>query len=268
MPHAKSTDGELHYEIADLTPPWIEEPETILFHHGIGIDKDIWADWVPILAGEFRVVRFDTRGFGQSHVPGPGYDWSMDLLMSDVLAVAEAVGAEKFHLVGESLGGTVTLYTAIHHGERLLSATALSTGHKGGNIQNVRDWRDFVAEKGYPAWSDLMIKRRFFPGAVTEDAYDWFARVQGECPPESTLELAELLIKQDISNELAKIAVPVLLLHPDSSPFLPVSMTSEIHGLLEDSEMHVIPHARHGIAFSHAAECAMTLLDFIDRNRA
>jgi pimeloyl-ACP methyl ester carboxylesterase len=96
--------GPLHYEVTDVVAPWQDEPETILFHHGLGITSDIWLEWLAPLADRYRLVRFDCRGFGRSSVPGPGFAWSMELLAADALAVARAAGAERFHYVGESLG--------------------------------------------------------------------------------------------------------------------------------------------------------------------
>jgi len=59
------------------------------------------------------------RGYGRSHIPAPAAKWSLDLLSSDVLAVADAARAEKMHLVGESIGGTIALYCAIKNPGRV-----------------------------------------------------------------------------------------------------------------------------------------------------
>ena len=68
---------------------------------------------------------------------------------------------------------------------------------------------------------------------------------------------------QDLSGDLDKLNCPVLLIHPDSSPFLPVTMSAEIHSLLPNSEMMVIPHAKHAIACSHATEGALAFMNFV-----
>ena len=114
MPTLDRPGGPLHYEVTDVTAPWAGEPETILFHHGVGITGDIWLEWLPPLADRYRLVRLDVRGFGRSSVPGPGFAWSMELLAEDARAVARAAGAARFHYVGESLGGTLGLWLAVH----------------------------------------------------------------------------------------------------------------------------------------------------------
>ena len=55
----------MHYEIDDFTDPW-REAETILMIHGNAERGQAWYGWVPTLAREFRIVRPDTRGFGES----------------------------------------------------------------------------------------------------------------------------------------------------------------------------------------------------------
>ena len=263
MPTVDTPTGPIAYDITSIAPDWRAPEETIIFHHGVGTDRDIWADWLPILATEFRCVRVDMRGCGQSTVPPAGHDWTMDGMMSDLLAVADAVEAERFHLIGESVGGTISLYTALHAPERLHSVTALSTGHRGSYINHVGSWREMVEKEGFGAWTNRMMEHRFFAGAVSEETYDWFAEIQANSDPETTVALGEMLMAQDISGELEKIHTPVLLIHPDSSPFLPVTMSAEIHSLLPNSDMMVVPHAKHAIACSHATEGAVAFMDFV-----
>lgn len=77
--------------------------------------------------------------------------------------------------------------------------------------------------------------------------------------------MAEMLMRQNLTADLPRVNVPVLILHPDSSPFLPVEIAAEIHSLIKGSEMQVLPCARHGIACSHAAEGVTALRDFMAR---
>ena len=271
MPYLEHADGALYYEVLDCTPPWVEHPPTILFCHGVATNADIWSDWLPVLSGAFRLARFDMRGFGRSAAPGAGYRWSMELLMADVLAVAAATNADgergggKFHFVGESLGGTVGLALAAMDGESLHSLTACSTAHRGGDIQRVGEWRRFIAEKGMEAWSEQMMDLRFHEGAVPEPVFRWFHQVQAASSPDSTLGLADMLIAADLSESLAEIRVPALLLAPDASPFVSLEITRDIQTRIPDCELQVFAGARHGLACSHGAACAQTLLEFLKR---
>ena len=265
MPTTKRDGAKIYYTIDDLTPPWQIEPETIIFHHGIGTDHRIWSEWIPGLADAYRVGRIDVRGYGGSSAPGPEADWSMDDLISDVIAVADAVGADRFHMVGESLGGTTTYATAIAHPEKLLSITPICAGYEGAYIREVDHWRAELEATGMAAWSIQMMDHRFKPGAITHAQWTWFEQVQKGTSPVVTVGLVEMLIGVKITNALAGISMPTLILHPDSSPFLPVGVPRGAHKIIAQSELHIFEAARHGIAFSHARESASLLRNFIDR---
>ncbi|HYC65245.1 MAG TPA: alpha/beta fold hydrolase, partial [Reyranellaceae bacterium] len=112
MPQVATPNGPLHYEVTDLVAPWRARRPTILFHHGIGASAQIWAGWLPRLIDRYRVVTWEMRGYGRSQ-PAPGFKWSMQALMADIFAVADAAQAERFHLVGESIGGTIALAAAL-----------------------------------------------------------------------------------------------------------------------------------------------------------
>src|SRR5437870_3152508 len=119
MPYADSGNGRLYYEVVDLVAPWEMRRETIIFHHGIGASAGIWQEWLPELIDRYRIVTFEMRGYGRSYIPPANFRWSLDLLARDVLAVADAAGVERTHLVGESIGGTIALYCAINHPRRV-----------------------------------------------------------------------------------------------------------------------------------------------------
>lgn len=263
MAMLETADGALYYEVIDLTPPWLTAPATMLFHHGVGTNADIWSDWLGPLAGRYRLVRFDTRGLGRSSRPTDGFAWSMAGMAADLLALADAVEAARFHLVGESFGGTVALHVAAHHGNRLLSVTGVSCSHKGAVIRRVHEWRAMLADRGMAAWSAEMMAHRFHPGAIPPAVHAWFAAEQAAGAPEVLLALAELLIGTDLTADLATIETPVLLLAPDGSPFVAPAITAEMHGLIANSEMQIFAGARHGLACSHGAACADKLIEFL-----
>lgn len=264
MPWLEREPGSLYYEVTDLTPPWIENPGTVVFCHGVSTTHGIWSTWLPVLADQYRLVRFDTRGFGRSTVPGAGFSWTMELLIEDVLAVARAAGAETFHLVGESLGGTVALALAISHGDSLNSLTVCSAAHRGGSIQRAGGWRAYVEQHGMEAWSHMMMSLRFHddvPAAVAK----WFHREQAAASADSTLDLADLLLGTDLTPMLPRIATPTLILAPNASPFISVEMFLAMHRHIPHSELQVFADARHGLVCSHGAACAQTLKQFLAR---
>jgi len=257
--------GDLYYEIVDLTPPWMATAPLVVFHHGVGATADIWAEWLPALADRYRLARFDTRGFGRSTVPGPGFDWTLEGLAEDVVAVARAAGAERFHVVGESLGGTVALYLAVRRADAVLSITVSNASHRGGSIQRAKEWCAFVGERGMAAWAETMTPLRLDRARVPDGKWQWFERVQAAADADAVLDLADLLIGSDLTPDLDAIAVPALLLAPGQSPFVPLSVMEEMHARIPGSELQVFPDARHGLPCSHGAVCGRAVRAFLDR---
>ena len=257
--------GPLWFETMDLTPRWTAEPETVLFLHGVGIDHGIWSRWWPILAARYRIVVTDMRGYGRSAKPPADYAWSMDGMIGDVLAVADAAGAEKFHFVGESFGGAAGYYLAIHRRERLRSLVACTAPHRGANIRGLPDWRRIIEGRGMEAWSESMLKSRFVDGAIGAAERRWFHEVQRACDPDSVLGQADMLAAADMTDGLPEIATPTLMIGGDSSPLLPPSVLVDTHARVPGAELRLFDGARHGVVLSHGEAAARTMLDFIDR---
>jgi pimeloyl-ACP methyl ester carboxylesterase len=265
VPFAERGQHRLYYEVIDIAAPWVRRPPTLLFHHGIGAVSGIWADWVHALAGRCRIVRFDMRGYGRSDVPAPDFPWSIDQLADDVLAVAAASGTERFHLIGESIGGTIGLYTALKYPARFLSLTMSNAGHVGSSIQRVESWRRTIDERGMTGWSDDFMADRFYPDSLSPERWDWHAGQQAADDRHSVLNALAVLVGMDLSAQLSELRPPVLILHPDASPFIPVAVATQLHAGLPDAELHVIGRAKHGMPFSHGRECAAILRGFLDR---
>lgn len=259
------TPTALHYDIADLRAPWETVRAPIVMHHGIGTTADIWCDWLPVLAPHHRVLRFDLRGFGRSHAA-----WrdgtTLDELVGDLMLVSEFAGAPTVHLIGESLGGTVALAAALKHPDRIASVTVSNATHRGTGIGRVRGWREEIARDGFAAWAEHMMPARFrddAPLSPTQRA--WFARTQAASDPAPILALGELLAGLDMSEAVRKLAVPLLILSPDGSPFISAAMAAELQGLVPDAALRVFPGTRHGLPFSHARACAKETLCFLHR---
>lgn len=264
MPLVKTAHGTLHYNIVDRVAPWQTGSDTILFHHGIGASADLWAGWHPALADRYRLVAFEMRGYGRSHVPLADFKWSLDLLVDDLFAVADAAGPGRFHLVGESIGGTVALAAALARPERIATLTVSNGAHLGASIQRVEAWRHQLDEGGVKAWSDAFMSDRFHEGALSPERRAWFAAQQEKWPRDSILNALGVLVGTDLTARLREIRCPTLLLHPDGSPFIPVPIMAELHRHLPDAELNVIGRSRHGLPYSHADRCAMLLRHFLD----
>ena len=264
MPLAETAHGALHYDIVDRVAPWQSESDPILFHHGIGASAELWTGWHPALADRYQLVAFDMRGYGRSHVPPAGFKWSLGLLVDDLFAVADAAGLGRFHLVGESIGGTVALAATLARPERIVTLTVSNGAHLGASIQRVETWRRQLDEGGVKVWSDAFMFDRFHDGALSKARWAWFAAQQEKWPRDAILNALGVLVGTDLTARLPEIRCPTLLLHPDGSPFIPVAIMADLHRHLPDAELNVIGHSRHGLPYSHADRCAMLLRGFLD----
>jgi len=255
----------LYYNMLDMTPQWVENPETILFHHGVGANTEIWAEWLPVLGLTYRIARFDMRGFGQSTTKPVG-NLTFDTLIKDISQIADELDLTRFHLLGESIGGTAALAYALHYPERLHTLTLTNTAFRGGVIQNVVEWDTLLRQQGPMAWSKRLMPRRFHDNAnMTEEKRTWYEKQQGSHPIDSIIVARDILVNADLGPQLQDVVMPVLLMHADDSPFIAVDQMAEMHSKLPKSEFKVFNHARHGLPFSHATECAQAMLDFLKR---
>jgi pimeloyl-ACP methyl ester carboxylesterase len=266
MPYVDRPGCRLAYQVLDVTPAWVTAPETIVFYHGVSVTAGLWGDWIPVLCSAYRIVTFDTRGYGRSAPHDLDIPWSMELMVADLMAVADAAGLTRFHLVGESAGGTAALAATIAHPDRVASLIVSNGAANGTAIQNVRGvWNETLGEGGRDGWVEQMMQWRFFPDGLPKPKYEWFRRQQATCSAEATTGIAALLLRTDLSDRVAEIAVPTLILSPDASPFIPVGIAAALQAQIPGAKLQVFAHARHGMPLSHGRACAKSVLAFLQR---
>jgi pimeloyl-ACP methyl ester carboxylesterase len=89
-----------------------------------------WWEWrkvITLLAGAARLIAPDNRGFGWSGTPGRGYD--PDTFAADAVALLDALGLDRVHVIGHDWGGYAAQLIALRHPERVRSLLAISTPH-------------------------------------------------------------------------------------------------------------------------------------------
>jgi 3-oxoadipate enol-lactonase len=124
------TTGTAHVEGADLYFEIAGEgPPLVLAHAGF-VDCRMWDEQVPVFAEQYRVVRYDRRGFGQSAMtPGPFSH------RRDLYGLLNVLGIERAHLIGCSAGGQVVTEFTLEHPERTASLVLVSSALGGYQFQ-------------------------------------------------------------------------------------------------------------------------------------
>ena len=120
-----------------------EKQPLVVLLHGFPVTSAMWLDLIPVLAeAGYRVVAFDQRGYSPQSRPETIDQYVVSELVNDVFAVADAVGGERFHLVGHDWGAGVGWGVVLAQPDRVLSWTPLSIAHPaafGAALQNDPD---------------------------------------------------------------------------------------------------------------------------------
>ena len=257
--------GRLYYDLTDITPPWIIQPDVVILHHGAAEDSRAWSAWLPLLGGECRVLRSDVRGCGRSSAPQPGFDWTLDQLVADVLDVAHAAGVVRFHFVGSGIGGNVGLHMASRYADRLLSVTAINCAAEGGAVRGMSLWSGMLESDGRTAWAKAVMADRFYAGELPPEQARWFERELSRQPHGTSVNLASMQLEMRMSAGLSALQVPVLLLCADDSPYVGVSNMADMQARIPGASLAVMTRARDGLAVSHAVQCVDVVRPFLKR---
>ena len=97
--------------------------DPVVLIHGFSFDRTMWDPQFPVVARRYRAIRYDLRGFGESGLPVANRDH-----VTDLLALLDALGAGRAHLVGLSLGANIALAAAALHPDRVRTITLASPG--------------------------------------------------------------------------------------------------------------------------------------------
>jgi 3-oxoadipate enol-lactonase/4-carboxymuconolactone decarboxylase len=133
----------------------------LIFSHSLGCDHTQWDEQAGAMLPYFRVLRYDTRGHGATGAP-PG-DYSIELLARDVLALADALGVQKFAWCGLSLGGMIGQWLGGKAPERVSALVLANTSSRFPDPGVMEDRRKIVIEQGMAAIEESAMGRFFSP---------------------------------------------------------------------------------------------------------
>ncbi len=156
MPFAQLEDVRIHYELAGLS-----DAPVLLFSNSLGATLSMWDPQATALRNQFRILRYDTRGHGQSSVtPGP---YTVEQLARDVLHLLDQLKLDRVHFCGLSMGGQTGMWLALNAPRRLEKLVLCNTAAKIGGPETWNPRVEAVRKGGMKAVSTAVMERWFSP---------------------------------------------------------------------------------------------------------
>ncbi len=219
--------------------PWL------LMLNSLSTTYEMWDEQIPSLTGHFRVLRYDQRGHGGTDTPDGPY--SIDDLGRDVLALLDAVGADKASLCGLSLGGMISMWVAANAPERV---DKLAIACTSANFAPREFWEDRAASvrsNGVSGLYESLLERWFTSEIDSRNpwAKGLIKSMLNSCDPEGYALICEALGRADIRGELSKISAPTLVVAGALDPASPPSTAFSIFDSIQSASFVVIPNASH-----------------------
>jgi len=243
--------------------------ETVLLLHGFGGFKEMWTEFAQFLVPSYRVIVLDLPGHGKS-TKNIEASYTIDIQADRINQFADALGLSKFHLAGNSMGGTISGEYAAKYPDRLLSLGLFDTGgvpsakmseyimalYDGRNllIATNREEYNKVLEFVYfkvPAWSEERIEAGFkMVTSDTELKGKIFADMtSGSTPP--------------LEAKLNKINAPTLILWGEKDRILDVSSTKILEKGLSNSKTIIMKEMGHIPQQERPEETAGHYIEFL-----
>ncbi|MCE2540468.1 MAG: alpha/beta hydrolase [Acidobacteria bacterium] len=119
--------GDYTFDVRAAGP---EDGEVVILLHGFPQTSYEWRHQIRALAAAgFRAVAPDQRGYSPGARPPDVADYALPLLVQDVIGLADAIGAERFHIVGHDWGAVVAWAVAVAARDRVITANPVSVPH-------------------------------------------------------------------------------------------------------------------------------------------
>jgi pimeloyl-ACP methyl ester carboxylesterase len=268
VPTVRANGVELFYEEAGAR----DAPALVLIM-GWGGDHTAWALQAPAFAADHRVIAFDNRGAGQSAVP-PG-PYTIPGMADDAVGLMDALGIERAHVCGASMGGMIAQEVALRHPERVrtlglhctaagvdayaafLIDTLLAVKARGDLEEYVRavlPWilcRKTMVER--PEFIRFWIERAL--------AYPYPISLEG------LTRQAEAIRAHDTAARVGRLRMPTLLTVGAEDILVPPVFSRDLHGRIAGSALVTIEDAGHLHFIEQAERFNAVCLEFLRKHR-
>jgi len=193
----------------------------VVFSNSLGADCSMWDPQAQKLRKKFQILRYDTRGHGQTSLP-PG-PYSMEQLGKDVLGLLDELHLDRVHFCGLSMGGMIGMWLGFHAPDRLDKLVLSNTGAKIGTEEG---WGSRIAavEKGGMKSIAAGVMERWFTPAFRAKEPATVARIQKNFEgtnPEGYRSCCAAIRDYDCRGQLEKIGTPTLVITGAHDPATP-----------------------------------------------
>jgi 3-oxoadipate enol-lactonase len=254
----KANGISINYQIdGPELAPWI------VFSNSLATTTAMWDEQTAALKDKFRVLRYDQRGHGGSDVPSGRYPF--DTLVTDALALLDALLIKRANFAGLSMGGATALGLAERHPERVDRIIVCDSPCQS-TPQSSQQWEEriVVAQKeGIEVLVEPTIGRWFPAETVAKNPphLDKVRAMIRNTPVDGFVGCAAALADHDYASAVATVKNRVLFLVGEKDA--PGPAMRKLHDRLPGSRFVEIPGAGHISNMDRPAEFNRAILDFL-----
>ena len=280
---------ERFVEVAPDVRLWVDDrgqptSSAVLLIMGANASGLAWPDeLVERLAEHHRVIRYDHRDTGRSTWAFATHPYAIADLAEDAIAVLDAVGVDRAHVVGMSMGGTLAQLLLLDHPDRLLSATLMCTSALGAGLAAAGDmpaddlpgpdprllalWEHMADDRDEDAELDWRVEHwRLLNGDVLEFDPDEFRSMERRIIRHAGRHdnpAAHALADQrglDRGAELSEVTVPTLVVEAPEDPINPPPHAAHLASLVGGADLVTIPGMGHALGHEVIEPLATAIL--------
>jgi pimeloyl-ACP methyl ester carboxylesterase len=247
---------EIYYDVQG-------EGEAILFAHGAGGNAGIWFEQMAVFSRSHRCIAFDHRTFARS--PAEPGSITPAQFRDDALAVLDAAGVERAHLVGQSMGGWTCLRLALDCPERVLSLTLSCTPGGLPNPEPTDSARNLTRNDDRGTGGVMATMSR--ATAADPARMQLYQTINGFNTAFSMTNLRSLTDPAYAVSEAdaGAVAVPVLFVSGAEDPLFPSAQLAGYVPWFSDARLEIVEDAGHSPYFEQPAAFNALLADFLER---
>jgi len=267
MPKIRVNDVELYYEIRGAGEP-------LLLIAGLGFGAWSWYRQIPHFSRAFLTLAFDNRGAGHSEKPEMAY--TIEMMAEDAAALLRALGIERAHVLGHSMGGYIAQELALRHPDLVLRLVLVSTSFGGKNAvlmspETAAQMRAELEAEDVEEALRRGLRLRFSDRFITEHPdliEEFLAARKAHLPPRAAWQRQfAACLSFETESRLGSLCAPTLILTGDDDPIVPAENSYRLAATIPHSRLRVFPGARHLVFIERAEEFNQAVIEFLNAER-